>query len=513
VTKRSHGCTALLVCAALLSGCATINFDYPKTESFAMDGDDTYLGGQSLLLTEGHAQSGFLLQTDGIDALATRLLLAERAELTIDAQYYLIHADVTGFLFIEALLRAADRGVRVRLLVDDILARDYDLGMAALDAHPNFEIRIFNPFVRTGLRRLNMIRDFRRINRRMHNKTFTVDNEITIIGGRNIAAEYFDAREDVNFGDLDAVAIGEVVHDVSRQFDTYWNDEYALPVLAFVDAPDDPDAAMTRLRQAIADSRAKLDKTPYAAVLIRSVESLIDGDGVEFTWADHQLIYDDPAKARRETLAAEDSIMTPLRATLVGSQESLTVISPYFVPSKSTIDEAGRLTARGVDVRVVTNSLASNNHAIVHSGYARTRKRMLKNGVELWEIRVDARTVGAKRAGHTESEGTLHTKGFIVDRKVLFLGSFNFDPRSAYINTELGVIIDSPELAGGLEDRIDQLMPTVAYQTVLDDRGRLRWIARQEDGTQIVYTKEPDTGFWTRVGVRMMGWLPIKGQL
>jgi putative cardiolipin synthase len=270
---------------------------------------------------------------------------------------------------------------------------------------------------------------------------------------------------------------------------------------------------MTRLRQAIADSRVKLDKTPYVAVLIRSVESLIDGDAVEFTWADHQLIYDDPAKARRETLAADDSIMTPLRATLVGSHESLTVISPYFVPSKSTIDEAGRLTARGVGVRVITNSLASNNHAIVHSGYARTRKRMLRNGVQLWEIRADTVTGGAERAGATDSEGTLHTKGFIVDRKVLFLGSFNFDPRSAYINTELGVIIDSPKLAGWLEDRIDRYIPTVSYQTVLDDRGRLRWIARQQDGTQVVYTKEPDTGFWTRLGVRMMGWLPIRGQL
>ena len=513
MTGRSLACAWLLCCATLIGGCATIDFDYPKTESFAMDGGETYLGGQSLLLTEGHAQSGFLLQVDGIDALATRLLLAERAELTIDAQYYLIHADVTGFLFIEALLRAADRGVRVRLLVDDILARDYDLGMAALDAHPHFEVRIFNPFVRTGLRRLNMVRDFRRINRRMHNKTFTVDNQITIIGGRNIAAEYFDAREDVNFGDLDAVAIGEVVHDVSRQFDTYWNDEYAVPVPAFVDEPDDPEAAIARLRQAIADSRVKLDKSPYVAVLIRSVESLIDGDGVEFTWADHQLIYDDPAKARRETLAPEDSIMTPLRATLVGSKESLTVVSPYFVPTRSTIDEAGQLTERGVDVRVITNSLASNNHAIVHSGYARTRKPMLKNGVHLWEIRADTVTTGAERAGALQSEGTLHTKGFIVDRKVLFLGSFNFDPRSAYINTELGVIIDSPVLAGWIEERIDRLMPNVAYQTVLNDRGRLEWIAKQEDGTTIVYAKEPDTGFWTRLGVRMMGWLPIKGQL
>ena len=164
--------------------------------------------------------------------------------------------------------------------------------------------------------------------------------------------------------------------------------------------------------------------------------------------------------------------MTPLRATLVGSQTSLTVISPYFVPTRSTIDEAGRLTGRGVDVRVITNSLASNNHAIVHAGYARTRKPMLRNGVQLWEIRADTVTTGAERAGHTQSEGTLHTKGFVVDRKVLFLGSFNFDPRSAYINTELGVIIDSPELATWIEDRIDRHVPSVSYQTILDGYGR-----------------------------------------
>lgn len=497
-----------LTLTALLSGCASINFDYPKSESFAVDGADTYLGGQAVLLVEGHnQQSGFYMQTDGLDALATRVLLAERAEQTLDAQYYLIHADVTGFLFIEVLLRAADRGVRVRLLLDDILAQDYDLGMAALDSHPNFEVRIFNPFVRTGLRRLNALRDFGRINRRMHNKTFTVDNEITIIGGRNIAAEYFGASADVNFGDLDAVAIGPVVNDVSKQFDLYWNDDYAVPVPAFVTIPDDPEAALDQLRERIAESRAELMKTDYAEALTRSVESLVDGDGVEFTWADYELIYDDPGKARKEKLSSDETIMTPLRAEIMETDRSLTIISPYFVPTKSTIEEGVRLVQSGVDVRVITNSLASNNHLVVHSGYAPTRKRLLRGGVELYEIRVDARPSGVE-----SGEGTLHTKAFVIDRDVMFFGSFNFDPRSAYINTELGVIIRSPELAAWLDDRLDQLLPEVAYKVELDDQGRLRWLTIR-NGERVVYTKEPDSGFWTRVWVRIMSILPIKGQL
>ena len=225
-----HYCLVAII--ALFGGCATVDFDYPKPASTAYtDTGDTYLGKQLLGLADQHpGEAGFYPMVDGIDALASRLLLAERAERTIDAQYYLIKNDIVSHAFINVLLRAADRGVRVRLLVDDIFTGGYDAGMAGLDSHPNFEIRIFNPFARRSARYMDGITSFSRVNRRMHNKSFTVDNQVTIIGGRNIADEYFGAREDAKFGDLDVMGIGPVVNEVSDMFDSYWNHERAAPI-------------------------------------------------------------------------------------------------------------------------------------------------------------------------------------------------------------------------------------------------------------------------------------------
>jgi len=236
----------LVIGFALLHGCASVDFDYPKPASNALtDTGDTYYGKQLDGLAEQHpGEAGFYPLSNGIDALAARLLLAERAERTLDAQYYLIKQDIVSHAFINALLRAADRGVRVRLLLDDIFTSGYDAGMAGLDSHPNFEIRIFNPFARRSARFMDGLTNFSRVNRRMHNKSFTVDNQITIIGGRNIADEYFGAREDAKFGDLDVLGVGPVVNDISNMFDTYWNHERAAPIAAFADMPDDPAAEL-----------------------------------------------------------------------------------------------------------------------------------------------------------------------------------------------------------------------------------------------------------------------------
>jgi putative cardiolipin synthase len=246
---------------ALTSACATIDFDYPRSPSLAVqDTDDTNLGRQVDREVANHPtnESGFYPIYDGIEALAARLSMAERAERSIDAQYYLIKRDIVSTVFIDALLRAADRGVRVRLLLDDIFTAGYDAGMAGLDSHPNFEIRIFNPFGRAGGRILNAITDFSRINRRMHNKSFTVDNQITLIGGRNIADEYFGAREDARFSDLDVVGIGPVVQQVSEMFDAYWNHETAFPLPAFAKMPEDPAAELERVRGVLLASRPEI---------------------------------------------------------------------------------------------------------------------------------------------------------------------------------------------------------------------------------------------------------------
>lgn len=502
----------LLVTLVMLAGCASVNLDYPKDESHTLpDTAQTTFGKRAVELAAGHGDmSGFLMQADGIDNLATRLLLAERAEKSIDAQYYLIDNDAAANLFVESLLRAADRGVRVRLLLDDIQTKGYDDAMAALDSHANFEIRIFNPFAR-GARNLNAARDFSRVNRRMHNKTFTIDNSITIIGGRNIAGEYFAARKDVNFGDLDAVAIGPVVEQVSRQFDLYWNDQYALPIPAFIDIPDDVDAKLQAVRDRYAETRAHLAETPYADVLMRSVDELIDEEA-DFAWAPARLVFDAPEKARREPLDDDKSIVPALRQAIEDGLRELIVVSPYFVPSDDTIKAVAELRARGMEIIVITNSLASNNHAVVHSGYAPKRKPLLQLGVRLYETRPDASPTGAFRAGHKGAEATLHTKAFIVDRETLFLGSFNFDPRSRNINTELGVIIESREIAEPLAARVETRLDSATYQVILDENNRIRWIEHTPDG-EVVLSKEPETSFWTRWKVNMMRLLPIEGQL
>lgn len=503
----------------LVSGCASVDFDYPKPESTALQStDDTFLGQQLSELDDKHPdESGFYLLEDGIDALAVRILIAERAERTLDAQYYLITNDDIGYAFIGALLRAADRGVRVRLLLDDIQTKGYDAGMAALDSHPNFEVRIFNPFGVRGVRALNFT-DLGRVNRRMHNKSMTADNQITIIGGRNIAAEYFAAHVDVNFGDVDVVGIGPIVRDVSNMFDTYWNHRQAAPVPAFAKMPDDPAAALEYVRGNIEKAMQRLRETPYADVFRESYSDAIEQDLDTFTWSTYELAYDSPDKADKKKAKTADSIVTSLDKAVQSAKWELIVVSPYFVPLKSGIKYLAALEARGVDVIIVTNSLAATNHSVVHSGYAPYRKALLESGVELREVRPDAFITGVdriERAGHGgagASLATLHTKAFIVDRERFFLGSFNWDPRSMDINTELGVIMDSPELAKSAVGRLMNSYDAMTYEVVLNDKGKIRWVDRSGDA-EVILDKEPQTGFWRRFSVGFYQILPIKGQL
>ncbi|MGI9316470.1 MAG: phospholipase D-like domain-containing protein, partial [bacterium] len=286
---RFFGKYFLFITILALSGCASVDFDYPKEPSYAIeDLQGTYLDGIIQPYEDANpGKSGFLVQPDGIDALGARLAITGRAQKTIDAQYYLISSDSIGRVFIKSLLDAADRGVRVRLLLDDILTKGYDAGMAALDSHPNFEVRIFNPFAGRKWRVGDGVTNFSRINRRMHNKSFTVDNEITIIGGRNIANEYFGAREDVNFGDLDVMAVGPIAKDVSNMFDQYWNHPKAAAVPSFAKMPDDPAAELEKMRIRLEDSMTAIRTTPYASVVSEDYERYLHSTMEIFTWADY----------------------------------------------------------------------------------------------------------------------------------------------------------------------------------------------------------------------------------
>jgi putative cardiolipin synthase len=522
-TNNSNAATVIritaLVVAALVNACATVDFDAPKEDTRALshvtDTADTYLGKLITPRLKDHpaGESGFYFQFDGIDALAARLVLTEKAELSIDAQYYLISNDQVGQLFIRSLLDAADRGVRVRLLLDDIQTQGYDAGMAALDSHPNFTIRIFNPFSGRGSRIGDGLTDFGRINRRMHNKSFTIDNHLTIIGGRNIADEYFGARKDVNFGDADVLGIGPIAQDVSNMFDTYWNSKYAAPVEIFADLPDDPAAALEQLRAKLEQNLQEVKATQYGEAVIADANKYINKtSGAQFNWAPYQLATDSPDKADKDLAADAQKITTTLAKVVAEGTKELIVISPYFVPQSSGLEYFQGLMDRGLKVTVITNSLAANNHGVVHSGYMGSRKALLKMGVTLYEVRSTATLTGVDRGGAGASLSTLHTKAFMVDRSSIFFGSFNWDPRSIDINTELGVVIESPEMGERLGKMIDEGIGKRAYKVVLDDKWNLQWIDNSGEET-VVLTTEPDTTWWRRTKAQLGRILPIRGQL
>jgi putative cardiolipin synthase len=506
----------LALVATGLTACASIDFDYPRVESYApTDTDDTDLG-QHYAEAVGNlpeGTSGFHTLENGIDALTARLLLAERAERSIDTQYYLIKTDTTSYAFIDALLKAADRGVHVRFLLDDVFTTGYDAGMAALDSHPNFEIRIFNAFNRGAMGRAWAgMTNLSRVNRRMHTKSFTVDNKVTIVGGRNIADEYFGAREDAKFGDLDVVGIGPVASDVSTMFDTFWNHSTALPVPAFANMPDDPAAELVKLRERIAEEREAIVHTPYADAVRATVARFLDTDMDDFEFAPYRLIYDTPDKGIKSEEGPELAITLPLRESLLAAKEEIIILSPYFVPRKSGIEFFSSLVEKGVRVVIVTNSLAANNHSTVHGGYMPSRKPLLRNGVELYEVRPDAYVPGAEIFTASGAQATMHTKAYLVDRKQVFIGSFNFDPRSANLNTESGVLIESGALGKWAAGRFDDEIHNQAWELYLDDDGRLRWRGHEGDEV-VIYTKEPKASFGRRFTAGFMRIMPVRGQL
>lgn len=505
-----------VILAALLAACSGVDYQQPKPASTYLPvAEATPL---DLAVIEGlkgqkQTDSGFMILSDGIDAIAARLRLAEEAGRSIDVQYYLIKRDQVGLAFLSVLLAAADRGVRVRLLIDDMFNQGFDRDMAALDSHPNFEIRVFNPFNRGLLGKpLGALANFPRINRRMHNKSFTIDSRVTIIGGRNIADEYFGARRDSAFGDLDVMGFGPVVQDVNTMFDEYWEHPTAVALPGFLKPLDDEEAALREFRQVLAANNAALSRSPYADAVIERAYRKVESQRDNLTWADYELIYDTPDKGFRNKVSESDLIVTPLAESLRTGERELVVISPYFVPTRELRDGLIRASQDGIKVVVVTNSLAANNQKTVHGGYAPARKRLLRAGVRLVEVRPDAVVSGTEFVDASEARSTLHTKAYVVDRREVFIGSFNFDPRSMYINTEMGVIIRDPVLGADLVSELEEALPTAAWDVRLDENDRLSW-SGLEEGRVELETQEPMTTWWERFKAGVYRMLPIRSQL
>ena len=509
--------------ALFLGACSSLPTDYPRSESHAFaDTAATRLGrGFGAQAAQHPGQSGVVVLGRGTDAFVARLVLAELAEKSLDVQYYIWHDDTTGKLLIGALLRAAERGVRVRLLLDDVGTAADDMALLMLDAHPNIEVRLFNPLAGRGARNLSLVADFERTNRRMHNKSFTADNQAAIVGGRNIGDEYFEARADVAFADLDVMVNGPVVGQVSTGFDRYWNSPAVFPIAALSDMrPDAADLAATRA--ALADFTRSQQATPYAEALkaSRLAQSLREGM-LAASYGLGRVVYDDPAKAAG-SVDKESLLLPQMAPEFEALRSELLLVSPYFVPGEAGVAKLRALRERGIRVRVVTNSLAATDVPMVHSGYARYRRPLLEAGIELHEVKPTAVLADAKREEKRErSEGaahrvsgssraSLHAMTQVFDRRALFVGSLNLDPRSVFTNTETGVVIDNPPLVDEMLQALDRQLPALAYRVMLLPDGELEWLDIAEGGKEVRHRREPETGAWQRIKVWFYSLWPLE---
>ncbi len=455
--------------ALVAASCATLpppGADYPRQASHAIDHPEaTNLGRRIDAAARTHpGLSGFRLLPAGAEGLRARAELAEAAQRSLDLQYFIIQNDVTGKLLIDAVVQAADRGVRVRMLIDDTddLARDKRI--IALAAHPRIEIRIFNPYYSRGVFDVLRWGEFlvdRRLNYRMHNKVFIADNAAAVLGGRNIGDEYFAASSHIDFADFDVLALGPIVRRISTTFDKYWKSELAIPVQALL-ATKPSDGALQAYRAELEQNKRnpRTDTRLPNLDVADPLRALLDGDGAA-VWAKADVLYDHPDKVKVEAGEKSGPLLRERLAEALGKVDhELLIVSPYLVPADDGMRLIEQLRARGVRVRIITNSLASTDVPAVHAGYQHYRTRLLEDGVELYEVR-PAPEAGDDH-GHSlkapsSGQFALHAKVFVLDRQRLFVGSMNFDYRSMRLNTEVGLLIDSAALARQAGARFDAI--------------------------------------------------------
>ncbi len=515
---NGKGLQALVGCVAVLllgTGCSRLPPLEGRVESQALrDTGDTKLAQAIAPLTARHpGLTGIYELPDGRGAFASRALLINEAQRSLDVQYYIWHDDISGTMLLELLRRAADRGVRVRLLLDDNGVAGLDATLASLDASPNVEVRLYNPFVQRTFRPLGYLTDFRRLNHRMHNKSLTADGVVSIVGGRNVGDEYFGAAEEVNFSDLDLLAVGAVVGKVASIFDQYWNSASAYPLTLVVHEQPGDTAAMLSARVGELGGEPAVRAYAQALESTTVVRDLLAGS-VPFEWTVAKVLADDPAKTLARHGPDKDLTLASRLVDVIGEPSAqFDVVSPYFVPGASGTEAFGELAKRGVKIRVLTNSLAATDVSAVHAGYAKRRSALLESGVRLYELKPDADAVTARITGSLlhrlgGSGASLHAKTFAVDGKRAFVGSFNFDPRSAALNTEMGFVVDSPALAQAIHQAFETKVPQLAYEARLGPDRRLEWVDRSQGSDQVL-TTEPDSSLLKRGIVKVMSWLPI----
>jgi putative cardiolipin synthase len=516
----------------LLGGCALLppGSDFPKTASTALpDPEQTRLGRQFESSARNHAgTSAFRILSSGVDGFLTRAQMINAAERTLDLQYFIFRQDETGQLLTDALLHAADRGVRVRVLIDDGDTLEGDEQIAALESHPQIEIRIFNPFVYRGHTEMFRAVEFAftasRLDYRMHNKLLVVDNAIALVGGRNIGDQYFQVDPDSQFGDDDVFTAGPIVKQLSNTFDEFWSSAITIPVEGLATGKQ-TGAALEAFRKTLDDHRrqVKTDGTDYASRIATGepLAGMIAGR-LPLVWANAQLVYDSPEKKRVANGEMVGKLMhRSVAAVAAAVQSELLMVTPYFIPGDAGMQMFKDLRKRGARVRILTNSLESTPELVAHSGYMHYRLPLLEDGVELYEVRAllgNARGSGETLAATRSGNYALHAKLFVFDRQKLYIGSMNFDERSRILNTEIGLIIDSRELAQQTAARFESIVaPANSYGLALQANAvggssHLLW-RTQENGIAIEYDREPARSEWQRTKVNFLGLMPLDKEL
>ena len=510
--------------AITVTGCSTLPKhkieSIPET-ALQVDTAQTTLAQIIQPLQEQHPDlTGYLVLFEPLEALATRLSLIDKAEKTLDLQYYIWDNDKVGSLALHALIRAADRGVKIRLLIDDNNAKSTEGIFLALAQHPNIEVKLFNPYRFRKYRALDMILDLKRINRRMHNKSFIADHQVALIGGRNMTNQYYNVSDNYQFSDVDVMLVGTAVKDISHSFDEYWSHEYAYKVQEVVNQSAHH-LSYESLKRQLDEHYERVTVQNYLDLTSNSqaIDSLMSRD-IQLDWVKAEVVKDSPDKIKSKAKKKEH-LNFQLIQHLEQPEKNVDLISAYFVPEKKGAKMLTDLAKDGVKVRVLTNSFKANDVAVVHAFYGKYRQNLLEHGVQLYEFLpalnkndLDKNTEDLAKKAKVSIKGlsrsSLHAKLMALDEKQVFIGSFNFDPRSAYLNTEIGVLLNSPPLAQAVHTTMDENLSKYAYKLVLDANKKITW-QRQTPQGPVIYTKEPRMKWWQRAGIKMLSWLPIEG--
>jgi putative cardiolipin synthase len=539
----------------VLAGCASLPDKLERPPSKAQAAAlDTALGRIAKASTADPEQSGFRLMPTGQFALQARIELARRAQRTLDVQYYQIHDDRTGRYLLRTLRNAAERGVRVRLIIDDLYTSGMDPLLLGLDAHPNAEVRLFNPFPAGRQNFLTRFavnwRDFDRVHRRMHNKLFIADGVMAVAGGRNIADEYFMASAGANFVDLDTFVIGAILPRLGQLFDEYWNSDRVLPIRAILQ-PEVSDAQLRaefeRLTAAEAQPILRVTRLngeagngelvevvgstggtpepelppPNDVLGYGPIAAELDAGKVGLIWADAQAYADNPDKVigRVSTYGVApiddvDSVRYNVIEMMRRARKDVVITSPYLIPGEAGIETFRNSIERWrVKYTLVTNSLAATDEPVVHTGYRRYRPEMLKLGMNLYELSPQKVSRSLRLGRFSTSIGRLHAKSAVVDGERVFIGSMNFDPRSDQHNTEMGLFIQSPQLAQQMLKLVDVIRQQGAYKVVLAPNGKdILWTTTGPGGREEV-VEEPETDAWTRIMLEVLSVIAPEGLL